>query len=170
MLADEVTVIKARIIAIQAGIALFVLVILANGTFNFVGHTIPFLFVPLIVIYFWPKGADPALTYIVLFLCGLVHDFLNGGSPGIWPMVFMIGWMITRPYLSSKEVGLTLFWFGFVVWMGVLALVFLLLDFWGQDHIAIGNVIFQIGVAILVFPLLYGIRLLLRNTVFGGMD
>lgn len=170
MLADDITPIKARIIALQAGLALLVLVILANGTLNFFGFAVPFLFVPLIVIYFWPQGSDPSLTYFLLFLVGLVHDFLSGGSPGIWSLIFLLGLVITRPYLSGKEIGLSLFWFGFTVWMGVLAVLFLLLDYWGQDHIAFGNIILQITTAILLFPLLYVVRYLLKSTLVGRMD
>ena len=170
MLAEDLTPIKARILALQTGLALAVIVLLANISLNIFGFSLPFLFIPLGVIYFWPRGAEPDLTYLMLFLCGLFLDFLSGSSPGVWAMIFLLGWSVTRPYLYSKEVGLFLFWLSFSVWMGILALLFLVLGYWGRENIAYGNVLLQLTVAITVFPILYAVRLFLKNTFASSRD
>jgi len=165
MLADAVTPGKARSHALQAGIGLLLLALLSTVNFNLFGLSISFLFVPLVLVYLWPKSADDLITYLALFICGLFLDLLTGGYPGMWPLIFILGLVFLRPNLMNREAVFFVSWIGYIFWALVLALVFLLLDFWAKGNIEMKTLTLQLLVSVLVFPAIYMARVFVRGIV-----
>ncbi len=170
MLADTITPIRARAYALQGGLAMLVLVTLSAVNLNLIGTPLSFLFVPLILVYLWPRGADKVLSYCLLFGCGILFDVLTGTAIGFWALIFMTGLAVIQPTLMNREATFNVSWVGFITWMSIWAAILLGLNFISAKELDIVNFIIQICIAILVFPFVYAIRVYVRSLIISEAD
>lgn len=170
MMVETITVGKARMFAVQGFVGLLVVMLLSLITFNIVGTPVTFLFIPLIVIFLWPKNADLLFSYILIFLAGLIFDFVSADTPGAWALVFLIGFAMMRPNQRGQESRLAETWVNFSVWMLVLAFIYLVLDFLGVRETDWIPFVYSLTLTVLVFPLLYYARRIVRTLIVSDDD
>ena len=170
MMADVVTPNKARSYAIQAGIALWISAILASITFNIFGASLSFVFLPIIVLFLWPNGADLNLTYIGLFISGLSYDLLSGAALGGWSFVFLIFYSVTLPFKSGREVGFVEAFVNYLLWLSILCLLFVIGAVLGFYNVALFSLFINALVSVFLFPLVYRFRKVLRAGLVSEDD
>ncbi len=162
MIVETITASKARAFSIQAGLVLLVAVLLSVTNVNLFGYTLSFLFMPLIAVYLWPKEADLFLTYLLIFISGILLDILSGGAIGLWAIIFLLGFMTTRPDQRGPELSLAEWWLNFTMWMLVMVSVFFVLSLVVDDQIALFPLALMLVINIVIFPGFYYARRLVR--------
>ena len=167
MIVETITAARSRAYALQASLVLWLSILLAVVNVNFFGQTLSFLFIPLIAIYLWPKEADIFLTYCFIFVAGLALDFLSGGPTGLWAIIFLVCYGILRPDQRGPELGLIETWLNFALWMSVVAAGFFLAKLIGAKRLALTPIFFMLAFNILIFPVLFHFRRVIRSVVVG---
>jgi len=154
------------------GIAMMIcLVILAVLQFNILGTTISLLFLPVIGICLWPRGASALVSIIALFVFGLLLDFLSEGPLGLWSMIYLALFTLFRPLERAKPMT---FQTAVLQWllMILIAMIMAFLLGWisnGQrpSIILIG---YQGAIVTALFPIIYGFRSILRRFAIDPSD
>lgn len=156
--------------ALRGLVVALVLIAASTLSLNVYGLNLTFTAIPIIAVFLWPRGADPSLSVICLFLCGIVHDMVSFGLIGFWPLLYLLYFIIFRPDGRRKE---ETFW---VRWGKLL----LIAVFGGCVIWLVGTFVMQIppdlkslaimqGVVVFLFPIIYLLgRLYMR--VFGDYD
>jgi len=167
VIVETITASKARGFSLQAGLVLIISVLLCVTNLNIFGVTFSFLFMPLIAIYLWPKEADLFVTYVLLFVSGLLLDTLSGGAIGLWAIIFLLGFLSTRPDQRGPELSLAEWWLNFTMWMLVMAGIFFVLSLINQDQIALMPLAIMLFVNVVIFPGFYYARRIVRAYFVG---
>ncbi|NNE58361.1 MAG: hypothetical protein HKN36_09655 [Hellea sp.] len=170
MISDTITASKARGQALQACIALLLVMMAGILKINLFGFEVGFLFTPLIVIFLWPRGADPVFTYVILFSLGLIYDWISGGPSGLWALLFLIAFVSVQPGQRPKEINLMEIWINFIIWMIVLLIVLMALDSLEVTQIAFRPLAIMTVINIMFFPLYIFARHSWRNILVGDDD
>ena len=53
-----------------------------------------FSFVPVVVIYYWPRAASYSWSLLFMFLLGLFYDMASANTLGMWALAFLILFMV----------------------------------------------------------------------------
>ncbi len=162
---EPVTPTKARNFAIQASFAMLISVIFASMTFNIFGYTLGFIFAPLIVLFLWPKGADPIISYFGIFITGLLLDILLGDPLGGWSLIFLPFYALMVFFGAGRDTGFGETWLNFVFWMSAFTGFFALaklIRFLDVDLMSL----LKLGVMNLVlFPLIFYSKSRMRRII-----
>lgn len=162
---------KSRSYAVQGALFTLSLIPLALIDLHIFSTTLSFIFVPLIGIYLWPRGAATSLSYILIFLCGLIMDLASGGPIGIWPLLYLLTFGILRPDARRREISLQPLWLGFISWMAVLVIFVIILNgLFMPEKMQLRVLILQACVVCLLFPFIYSVRQFIRNFVVSSED
>lgn len=167
MIADVLTPNKKRAFAFQAGVALLISVIFACMTFSFFGNPVSFLFAPMIVIFLWPKGADQNISYIGIFIAGIILDILTNSPIGGWALIFLPLFVLMGLFHSGSETGFMESWISFMIWMLGLSGFFIvgwLTGFLKFDQI---GMIKMFVLTFILFPPVYFLKSKMRDFLVG---
>lgn len=93
--------IRKTLPAIIAGVALFLAAVISVSGINVLGYYFGFGFIPLIVIYLWPRLANTLLSLLIIFMAGIFTDWGTDGIIGQWSLVFCATWGFLRPELRN---------------------------------------------------------------------
>lgn len=167
MMSDALTPNKARAYALYAVIALWFSTFLANITFNVFGYGLEFTFLPIIVLFLWPNGAELNLTYVGIFLSGLTMDLLNADALGGWSFIFLIFFSILYPFKSGRELGLVESWLNFLLSLSALIFGFSLAEYFGILDANYSDLLFVGSACFLLFPIVFRFRKMLRSSLAG---
>jgi len=96
MRADAVTASRSRVLALNSGAGLCLAALLAAMTFNVFGNPVSLYFVPIIILFLWPSNADISLSYLLIFIGGLIMDLMTGSLLGGWSLFFLLMFMFIR--------------------------------------------------------------------------
>ena len=91
---------------VPAGLALFLLGLVAPLHLSLFGASWPLLWLPLAVVGLWPRQASCVPSALMLFVAGLWIDWVTLGAVGQWPLVFVGAYAIMRPDLADAGRGL----------------------------------------------------------------
>jgi len=117
-----------------------------------------FSFLPVVVIYYWPRAASYSWSLICVFLFGLFYDLAAASTLGMWALAFLVLFMVLDGASRGRsglgraivEYALSvLFCFVIVLLVGWLSL--------GKLP-KIGTLLGNAAASIAVFPVLYWIR------------
>lgn len=146
-------------------VLLFLMVILNLINVPFLGDDggrLPFL---LIGIYFWLIFRPALIPYPLLFMAGLLLDFLSGGLVGLYALCFMVLGIIVR---NQRRFLLGQSWS--VVWAGfcVASVIVTSIQFlaYSLDHFAFPAFLpmfFGLGISFLLYPLLLPLMMFLNR-------
>ncbi len=101
-----------------AGVVLLLLPLRLFGGF------VPTPIIPLAVIFFWSLYEPDFIPYPIVFLIGLLQDFLTGGTVGVWASVYLFSqWLILqqRKYFLGREQHVV--WLGFSIIVAVISVI-----------------------------------------------
>ncbi len=147
---------------IQGVVVGVILTYLALLNLDFGRFHIGFMFLPVMAIFFWPVQASYSWSLIGIFLVGLFHDIASDGPLGIWMLSYLSLYLIMGGGIDMKySFTASFLWF-------VLSLMFIVLCMFTIGYISLGHlprgigVLFNLGTALALFPLVYWLR-----TLFG---
>jgi len=162
---EAVTPNKARTYALQAGTAMLLAVLFASITFNIFGHPLTLLFVPFIVLFLWPKGADPVYSYLAIFLTGLLLDILHGDPMGGWPLIYLPFFALMVFFNAAREAGFGETWLNFLIWMTAFSGFFVIakmIGFLDVDYFSLAKLSV---INLFLFPFVFFFKARLRNVL-----
>lgn len=153
---------------------LVILTVLSVLSVNIIGRKVSFVFLPLIAIFLWPRIDTPIISIISILLLGFLLDILSAGPLGLWPLIFLSVFTLFRP---DKRLKRYRFWSAFRKWIAVLTLAvvaaYLLGWFAMGRRPEIWALIYQAIAAVVLFPVVYGLRhlgrTLLSESDMGGL-
>lgn len=152
-----------------AGIYIFLFVLLLMNLVDvpFLGAEGGRLSLLLIGLYFWTVYRPPLLPYPLVFLAGLILDFLSGGLVGLYALCFMIMTMIVR---GQRRFLLGQSWP--VVWAGfcvaatvVIVFQFLAYSIAGDAVPPLGSMVYNLIVSSLLYPLILPLMMALNRVM-----
>lgn len=167
MMADAITSSKARTFALYAATGLLVSTLLAAITFNLFGYDLRFTFLPFIVLFLWPNGADLDLSFLAMFLGGLTLDVLEGDALGGWSLMFLFFYIAILPFRTGRDMGTIESWLNFLLWFSILLLGLSLAGFLGILDVNFRELLLGGVATLLVFPLVFKFRRSLRTSLVG---
>lgn len=161
---------KARRLAIFAVLGTALLCILSLMDINLGHQSLSFLLIPTLAIYLWPQGANPTLSLVAIALVGFFLDLISFGPMGLWPLTWLILFLVYRPDARAKPKTLL------GQWMGALVVLTCVSGF----HYVLGRVFLNVSVSVLpiglafitaffLFPFFYMAREYLARG-FGGRE
>jgi len=86
----------------QAVLTAFILSLLGIISFSAFGYQVSLQWLPLLAIALWPRNATPIVSVIAILLLGLFQDWLGYGVPGQWAFVYLLLFIIIRPFERLK--------------------------------------------------------------------
>lgn len=142
------------------GIALLILLVfLSVLNINVAGQTISFVFLPLVAVCLWPRTDKVIVSIIAIFLLGLLLDLLSAGPLGLWTLIFLAVFGVSRPHMRLRP---HTFSSALMQWLFVLVFAFVASYLLGWFALSsrpdIIVLVYQSIAALLLFPLVYGIR------------
>jgi len=122
-----------------------------------------FSFVPVAVIYYWPREASYTWSLLFIFLLGLFYDMSSASSLGMWTLAFIIIFLVLDGAPKGRSgLGRALVEYALSV-MFCFVIVFLLgwlsLGRLPQVSILLGNAF----ASIVIFPIFYWLRSMFVN-------
>ena len=143
---------------------MLILVLVSVSSFNAFNTLINFIYLPLIGIYTWPRTDKIILSICIIFIFGLILDIVSSGPLGLWSLIFLINFAVFKPHMRLKSlVFKTAFfsWFSFLFFSSILLYFFV----WFSIEIPprLMPLIIQSIVATCLFPLVFGLRHLLKK-------
>ncbi len=167
MMTDVLTPNKSRAYAFYAAIGLWVSTFLANITFNIFGYGLELTFLPIAVLFLWPNGAEPNISYAGIFLSGITMDLLNGDAIGGWSFIFLIFYGILSLFNTGRQVNLLECWFNFALSFSALMIGFMLAEFFGVLDANYRDLMIVGAACFLLFPVIFKFRKFLRTNLVG---
>ncbi len=161
---------KSRSHAFQAGLALLFAVLFASMTFSVLDRPVSFVFSPFIVLFLWPGKADPALSYFLIFLCGIFLDVLTGSPIGGWALIYLPFFILTQTLISRGDIGFGEQWFGFLMAMGAFAAFFFAAKLIRSLDMNFLALLRHASATILFFPVVYYLKNVLRKYLVSEDD
>jgi len=150
---------------------LLLLVLTAVSVLNvdILGRSISFIFLPLMAIFLWPRIDKPIASIIFILVFGLLLDILSAGPLGLWALIFLSVFTLFAPHKRVKSLT-----FSSAIYMWLLVLLFALVSAYFLGCFAIKSrpqimpMLYQAIAAIILFPLVYGLRHFAKNLLSGS--
>ncbi len=110
----------------------------------------------LVAVFYWACRRPELLPPVVVFLLGVLQDFLWGGPTGLWPFAYLLAYGLTasqRFVLTGQ--GYTVLWFGFSIVAGCVSVaVWLLASVYYWKLLPVMPMVVQTVLTIAVFPII----------------
>lgn len=162
---------KSRSFALQGVFFLFLFCFVGMLGFQFFSLHYSLFLVPLSIIYFWPRTSDGIVSFIGLFLAGLLMDVLSGGGLGQNALIYLICFGVFRPDLRLRTPALGTAWLEFAIWLMIATIILIVQDsFLDTYSINFTSLLRSIIIALVLFPLIFGLRRIGRSLFFGEDD
>jgi rod shape-determining protein MreD len=126
---------------------------------------------PLIPIYYWTIHRPELVPPVLIFALGLLHDFAAAGPVGVWPVVYLIAYVVTLSQRGELEglsmrfaalaftgvalVGLLCGWFAYSIYMG--------------GFVSVLPMVFQALTTALLFPILGWLLMFIEGEIAVAM-
>lgn len=136
---------------------------------NILGRNVSFMFLPLTAVFLWPRVGASTVSVIIILLFGLLLDLLSAGPLGLWSLIFLSVFALFRPHHRIKPYT---FLPAFRLWLGVVGFALAATYFLGWFAMRIQpdfwSLFFQAAAAIVLFPIVYGVRHLGSNLLLDS--
>ena len=168
---ETANITRSRSLALQGFLFVCALIPFALLDFRFGLLSVSGLWIPLIGVYIWPRGAETSTSTIWAFFAGLLLDLVSDSPTGLWALIFVLTLLIMQPNKRAANVTRQALWLGFVMWLVIVALWM-----WGLSVVSSTQflswrpMIFQLVVAGLVFPIVHGIARYARHLATDPAD
>jgi len=143
---------------------LLVLTAFSVLSIDILGRDVSFLFLPLMAVFLWPRIETPIASIVFILLFGLLLDILSAGPLGLWALIFLSVFTLFRPH---KRLRSRTFTSAFQAWLVVLIFALVAVYFLGWFAMSrrpeLWSLLYQAAVAVILFPIVYGVHHLGRN-------
>ncbi|PHR60459.1 MAG: hypothetical protein COA43_07030 [Robiginitomaculum sp.] len=122
---------------------------------------VEFIFLPLLVLYFWPVKASHSWSLICIFMLGIFHDIASNGPIGLWALVYLIVFVTLGGGLGGKAgFRKSLFWF-ILIQAGVIVCVYVIGYVVFAQSVNILQLLMNGVIVLCVFPLVFWFHIIL---------
>jgi len=114
-----------------------------------------FSFLPVTVLYFWPRAASHTGSLLSVFLLGAFYDMVSANTLGMWALAFLIVFLVldNAPTVTT---GLGRAIVGFILSLGLCFFVVLLVGWILEGQLPqVGTMFLNAVATIMVFPIIY---------------
>ncbi len=143
----------------QASLTTAILSVLGIVSLTTFGFHLSFQWLPLLAIALWPRTAAPFFSVIALLLLGLFQDWLGFGVPGQWAFLYLLVFLVIRPFERIKPLD---FGLGVGLWLTTVIVALIVLTLTGRLIYETwpdwGRLISPAIVATMVFPMFWVLR------------
>ncbi len=143
----------------RGGLTMCLLTLFATLHINLFGQSVALTFLPVIGVCLWPRFSNPPASIVLLFIFGLLLDFLTFEPLGIRSLIYLIIFTVFRPDLRLKSFRFNM---ALAYWIGAILLSLILSYFLGWLGRSVKPewtaLLYQGLLAMALFPLIYGIR------------
>lgn len=161
----------ANMLSLQGAVFTVFFIILSGININAFSYVISLAWLPLAAIFLWPRWAHPIATPIIIAALGLFSDLLMGRFLGVSSLLFLILFWISKPIERETQLNFIVGWLEFSLIISLLLMtVFYCLGRILDLAVGWRSLIEQILVAIALFPLVYGLRRVIRLWVIDPND
>ena len=161
----------AVLIAFQGMAFTLMLIIFSGLSFTINGAFFAFTWIPLAAIFLWPRWSHSFLTPFLIAFCGLIADFMSARYLGLSSLLFLIFFWSIKPTEREVKIGLFKSWLEFS--LSATLLLYVLFFIIGRViDISVGwrNLFKQVVLMIALFPIIYGLRALIRHILINPDD
>lgn len=155
----------------QAILMLIVLTVFGAFNLNILGQSITLSLLPLVGICLWPRYAHPVISIVIIFLSGLLLDFLTNENLGFRTLVYLTVFSVFRPDARTKEY---IFGTALIRWIGVVLLASIVIYFLSRigrgvkpDIVSMTR---QVLIVTALFPIIYFIRHIFKYFLIDSED
>lgn len=154
--ADRSNALSTLSVAIQAAALGLICVLISLLSFDLGGFKASFMFLPLTVLFYWPRRSAYASSLWTAGLIGLMQDLMSGGPLGLWTLTFVILFILIDPTVRRVRYGFLSQWilFGCLIGAGVISVFILGAITLGQWP-SVGALMLNALVGVMTFPLLF---------------
>ena len=140
-------------------LSMVILLLISTLNVNISGHTIGFIFLPLIGVCLWPRTDKAVVSIVAVLISGLLLDLLSAGPLGLWALIFLSVFAVSQPHMRPNEFRLNM---AFIQCLGFLifaVIVSYLLGWFAMERRPdITALLFQALAYVILFPFIYGLR------------
>ena len=138
------------------GLLALICVLISLIPFGLVTHWLVFPALTLTAIYFWAINQPSLLPPIVIFMIGLLQDFLSGGPIGLWAFVYLVAFAAV---LSQRNIlhaqPFPMLWAGFLMMALMVGVILWLVgSFYYSQALNVVPIMLQVVVTALVYPVM----------------
>jgi len=148
----------------KGALFLLILTMLSTLSLSVLGRALNFIFLPAMAVFLWPRLENPTGSIVIILFFGLLLDIISAGPLGLWPLVFLIIFVLFRPHMRLKPRS---FGASYGQWFGALALAmiaaYLLGWFAMERRPEFAPLLPNAMTALVAFPFIYGLRHLGRQ-------
>ncbi len=119
---ETANITRSRSLSLQGFLFTLALIVMSLVDIRFAGLNLSFMWLPLIGVFLWPRGAETSSSAGLLLIAGLLFDIISDGAIGVWPIIFLVTLLILRPNKRSRNVTFISLWTGFFIWASALLL------------------------------------------------
>ena len=154
----SVSQIRSLSLAFQGLIVGIILVFPALLSMDIGNAHFGFSFLPVAVLYYWPRAASHTGSLLCVFLLGLFYDMVGANTLGMWALAFLVLFMVLDSAPNVKP-GLGRAMLGFVMSLGLCFLVVLLVGWISIGTLPqIGTLLLNAVATIVIFPIIYWVH------------
>lgn len=154
--ADSSNALSTLSIALQAAALGLICVFISLLSFELAGVKASFMFLPLTIIFYWPRRSSYASSVWTAGFIGLMQDLFSGGPLGLWALTFIILFIIIDPTVRRTRFGFFSQWLLFCCLIGAGAVsVFVLGAITLGQWPNMGALLVNALVGVSMFPILY---------------
>ena len=123
------------------------------------GRTIRFEFIPLALLFFWPRNSRFGPAIWAVLAIGLLQDLVSGGPLGLWTLTYTILFVVIDPTVRRSRGGLLSQWSVFALLIATGATLMGLLG-WASvgEKPGMWALCINGAAATALFPVLFGLR------------
>jgi len=114
-----------------------------------------FSFLPVAVLYFWPRAASHTASLLSVFLLGVFYDMVSANTLGMWALAFLVVFLVLDN-APSVTTGLGRAIVGFILSLGLCFFVVLLVGWVSEGQLPqVGTMLLNALATVIVFPIIY---------------
>ena len=123
------------------------------------GRTIGFEFIPLSLLFFWPRNSRFGPAIWAVLAIGLLQDLVSGGPLGLWTLTYTLLFVVIDPTVRRSRGGLWSQWSVFAILIATGAtLIGLLGGLSLGEAPGLGALCTDAVATAALFPVLFGLR------------
>jgi len=114
-----------------------------------------FNFLPIAVIYYWPRAASYTWSLLCVFLLGLFYDMASANTLGMWALAFLVLFMVLDGVPTVKKgFGRTIT--GFTLSLLFCLVIVLLIGWISMGKLPpVGTLLLNAIASVAIFPIIY---------------
>jgi cell shape-determining protein MreD len=117
-----------------------------------------FNFLPVAVLYYWPRAASHTWSLLSVFLLGVFYDMASANTLGMWTLAFLVVFMVLDS-TGNVKTGFGRAMVGFTMSLGLCLVIVLLIGWMSMGQLPqVGTLLLNAVATIAIFPIFYWVH------------